>query len=86
MKRAVLLIAAGLLALACNEDKAAKPDEKPAAATTSTATAAATGETAATDDAEDIPTEADFEDEAETQITSANMESELDALEKEIGE
>ncbi len=63
MKRALVLISAGLLLLACNEEQGAQP-EKPAAATT--APAAASGEVAEADDAEDIPTEADFEDEAET--------------------
>lgn len=87
MKRALAFIALSSLLLACNEEK--KPEEKPAAATTSTAASpaagTATGEVAAAD-TDDIPTESDFEDEAELQITSANLETELDALEKEIGE
>jgi PBP1b-binding outer membrane lipoprotein LpoB len=33
---------------------------------------------------EDLPTEAEFDDEAEKDITSANYKTELDSLEKEI--
>jgi hypothetical protein len=35
---------------------------------------------------DDLPTPADFDDEAEKQITPANYKAELDTLEKEIGE
>ncbi len=57
---------------------AAASTPKPAATAAATATAA---ETAADDD---IPTEQDFEEAAETEITEATMVSELDAITKEI--
>ncbi len=34
---------------------------------------------------EDLPTEAEFDDEAEKEINSANYKAQLDSLEKEIG-
>jgi hypothetical protein len=34
----------------------------------------------------DIPTEEDFEEEAEREITADNLEAELDKLEREIGQ
>lgn len=59
----------------------AKPSASAAksAAVATTATA-----TAASDD--DLPTVADFEDEADSQIDSANYESELSSIEKELAE
>jgi hypothetical protein len=36
-------------------------------------------------DRDAVPTEEDFEDEATSQITSANLEAKLDQLEKEVG-
>lgn len=58
-------------------DKAGTPTPDPAAQAATAAAAAA--------DNEDIPTEADFEEEAEQKITAANLEQELTTLEKEIG-
>ncbi|HEY6556106.1 MAG TPA: hypothetical protein VI072_02495 [Polyangiaceae bacterium] len=58
-------------------DKAGTPIPDPAAQAATAAAAAA--------DNEDIPTEADFEEEAEQKITAANFEQELTTLEKEIG-
>lgn len=93
MNRTSLLIVAPLaflVAAGCGDDKketpaaptstaaAAKPTTT-AAAAPATATAAAV---AANDD--DIPSEIDFEAEAEKDITDANLEAELAALEKEI--
>lgn len=57
-------------------DKAGSPTPDPAAQTATAAAAA---------DNEDIPTEADFEEEAEQKITVTNYEQELATLEKEIG-
>jgi hypothetical protein len=34
----------------------------------------------------DVPTEEDFEEEAEREITADNLEAELDKLEREIGQ
>lgn len=97
-KMTITLSALALFALACGDSGgASKPaasgsaapaasTQKPAATAKSsagpTAPASASAATAETD--EDIPTEADFEEEAEKDITAANMTSELDALEKEI--
>jgi hypothetical protein len=56
---------------------------KPSATTAMTTAPTAT---AATADADDVPTPADFEDEATADIHPANAETELAALEKEIAE
>lgn len=77
----------------CDDDKkdasaqgtttaAAKPPVTAAAATTTSA-AATTAAVAATDD---IPSEADFEEQAEKDITADNLEAELAKLEKEVGQ
>ncbi len=58
---------------------AAKPT-----ATVATTAAAATGESPAVSG--DLETEADFEEEAEKDISTANFETELEAIEKEIAE
>jgi hypothetical protein len=54
----------------------------PTTQATPSASAAAVG--ANNDDGEGIPTEEDFEDEAEQKITSQNAADELDKLEREI--
>ena len=72
------LVALIWLALPACEEKAA-----PAAAPTSTAAAKTTAAAAAP---ADPPTEQDFEEQAEKEITSANLDSELDKLDKEIGQ
>ncbi len=59
---------------------AASAQKSAAVATTATATATAAA------DADDLPTVADFEDEADSQIDSANYEAELSSLEKELAE
>lgn len=94
MKSTTILAGAaivGLLAIGCGDEKkdaapmasgSAAAAPKPtvtAAAAPATATAAAV---AANDD--DIPSEVDFEDEAEKEIKIDNVAAELDALEKEI--
>lgn len=74
MSRAIYFAAlAAAFALAGCEDK------KPAAP------AAPPGGTSAPAAAQDdVPTEEDFEEEAEKEITEANLDGELDKLEKEI--
>jgi hypothetical protein len=67
------LLAASLCAVACEEQKAADPA---AAGGQATAPAAIKDE--------DIPTPADFDDEAEKDITATNYKAEVDTLEKEI--
>jgi hypothetical protein len=69
----LVLLAASICVVACDEQKPAEPG--------------ATGEKAAVAVAikdEDIPTPADFDDDAEKNITSTNYKAEVDALEKEI--
>lgn len=75
MKRSMMLVLLVMSALvvACEE-------QKPAAGSTTGGTAAAP---VVLDD-KDIPTAADYDDQAEKDITSANYKSELDTLEKEI--
>ncbi len=86
MKRLALMgLAMSLAGLGCSKKEEATPAPTAAPAPSAAATTA-TDESPATDDSEDIPTEQDFEDEAEQQITASNLETELDALEKEIGE
>jgi hypothetical protein len=97
MKRTLLLCSLLALGLYACEQKpkqeettattaAASPAE-PVPATDKAGTTTATEPTAqkAPEPADDLPTVVDFEDEAEQKITSANLETELVALEKEIG-
>ncbi|MBK9262655.1 MAG: hypothetical protein IPM54_22980 [Polyangiaceae bacterium] len=69
----LVLLAASMCVVACEEQKPAQP----AAGDGKTATAEAVKD-------DDIPTPADFDDEAEKDITPANYKAEVDALEKEI--
>jgi hypothetical protein len=61
--------------------QAAQPEEKAEQATVQTA---GEPDTKVADGA--IPTAEDYEEEATTKIASANLETELDALEAEIGD
>ena len=73
-------------------DKKEEPTSRAATAPSNAAPTSTTIDTAGTEqpvaatDESDIPTEQDFEDEAETEITASNLETELDNLEKEIGQ
>lgn len=69
------LLAASLCVVACEEQKPAQP-----AATGGQAAAPAPAQIKD----EDIPTAADFDDEAEKDITATNYKAEVDSLEKEI--
>ncbi len=70
----LVLLAASICVVACDEQKPAEPG--------------ATGEKASVIVApikdEDISTPADFDDEAEKDISTTNYKSEVDSLEKEI--
>jgi hypothetical protein len=82
-----LIGAAALLLLGC-EQKTEAPAGAPASPTSKAATtapaAATTAAQAAADD--DLPTESDFEEEAEKNITADNLDAEIDKLDKEIGQ
>ena len=84
--RRVLFLALGLslVGIACDKKESAAASTS--ATDPGTAASATTAEAPTAADESDIPTEQDFEDEAETQITASNLETELDNLEKEIGE
>ncbi|HMR07518.1 MAG TPA: hypothetical protein PKA88_17170 [Polyangiaceae bacterium] len=86
MKRAAHL-ALGLCLFGTGCDKT-EQEAAPAPAATPASAVESSGaeQPAVATDESDIPTEQDFEDEAETQITASNLESELDNLEKEIGD
>ena len=75
MNRSIVLalLAMSALVVACEEPK-------PTGGTTTGGTAAAP---VVLDD-KDVPTPADFDDQAEKDISATNYKSELDALEKEI--
>ena len=78
--------AAALALLACQKQEDAKPSTTETAETpkVEATTQAAAQPTAPEIDLETLPTEEDFEDEAEKEITSQNLEKKLDELEKEI--
>jgi len=85
-----LAFGAPLVALVCLALVACEQKADPAAGSTSakastTAAANTTAAAAQPGAQDDPPTEQDFEDEAEKTITSANVDSELEKLEKEIG-
>ncbi len=81
------LFALALLSLFVGcEKKETPPTGDTRAATAATSAAMANATTAGDDDGAGIPTEEDFEDEAEQKITSANADEELDKLEKEISD
>ena len=63
-----------LAAVGCEEKK------EPAAAGAAATPAGAAAQ------AEELPTEADFEEEAQKEISKDNVDGELDKLEKEIGQ
>lgn len=72
----LVLLAASLCVVACEEQKPAAP------ATGKESTNAA----AAQIKDEDVPTAADFDQESAKDITTDNYKAEVDSLEKEIGE
>lgn len=87
MIRKVLLCVAFAGLVAC-EKKEEAPTTPTAEATSTTAapepTPAAAVAPAPQVDLETLPTEEEFEEEAEKEITAANLEKKLDELEKEI--
>lgn len=86
MKKAALLGLSALLLMACEDAPAPAPtpSAKPVAATSAAPKLNITPTVAAEVTTDDLPTIEDFEDEADKDITAANLEKELDALEKEI--
>lgn len=86
MKRLLIAtLALGLAACAKKAEEVAPGESTPNAAA-SVAAAVPSPPPAAPEATDDVPTEEDFEAEAERQITSQNLEAELDKLEKEIAE
>ena len=82
---------AALAAFGCDK-KSEPPFPTPPVQTTSTqvpppgSPTAAQADSASAIQADQVPTEEDFEEEAEREITADNLEAELDKLEREIGE
>ncbi|UQA60696.1 hypothetical protein [Polyangium aurulentum] len=76
MKRLVVLslLALSALAVGCEEQSQPQGGKDPGQTTAQ----------AAPIKDEDLPTEAEFDDEAEKQINTTNYKTELDSLEKEI--
>jgi hypothetical protein len=79
---------------ACNNRPAGTGDDRPTAVApsekpSSVAPPAATPDAGSADrigDGEDLPTEEDYEEQAEREISAQSLESQLDQLEKEIGD
>jgi hypothetical protein len=93
MNRAMMLLAAGVFAIAACENKPStetKPEDpsSKSAPTAATATATTTAATTAAAPAEiadtDLSTPADFEEAAEKAISKTNYKTELTALEADI--
>jgi len=88
MTRSIALIVLSLCFAACEKKEEPKPTTAATAAAPTAADPASATEpaSASAGDTAELPTEQDFEDEAERTITAENLDSELDKLEKEIGE
>ena len=90
MRIILIACAAALLALGCDNKDATPPappkqaEAKPSTDLPRPPIAIAPSEAKEEDD--DLPTQEDFTEEAEKDISAANVESEVDKLEKEIGE
>ena len=92
MNRALMILAAGLLCLACDKSGETKPEETASKnATTTGASGAAATPAAPTPVVAapviadgDLATPADFEESAEKAISKANYKKELAALETDI--
>jgi hypothetical protein len=82
MKRLAFALACLALLAACNKDKPEPSASAPAAPATTAAPPQAS--VASGSDQAGVPTEEDYEDEAEQKITAENADQELDKLEKEI--
>lgn len=82
------LVALATSGCLCSEDKKQAKPEKEIAAQATNAKRAENKDAPVRPDLQDIevPTSEQFEEEADKTITVDNMESELDRLEKEIGE
>jgi len=87
MKRCLLTLGLALMITAgCETTKAPPPAPTPAPAPAPTPVISVPGAEPKTVLADDqLPTEEDFENEAEQSITTANRAAALDQLEKEIG-
>lgn len=86
MKKAAFLGLSAVFLVACEDPPAPPPapSAKPVAATSAAPKLNITPPVTAEITIDDLPTIEDFEDEADKDITTANLEKELEALEKEI--
>lgn len=92
MKKLSIALLVALICVGCGKKEdanagapAAKP-EKAAEAQKDSSKPTTPHAPAITDPDEDVPTTADFEDEAEKEIDKDSVDSEVDSLAKEIGE
>jgi hypothetical protein len=81
-----LIAAMALCLVACEENKSASPSATAPTGAAPAGTGAATAAAGQMAQADDIPDESDFDEEAEKTITAGNLEAEIDKLEKEIGQ
>jgi hypothetical protein len=85
--KTAFVFAAALALAGCGNKKEDKPVDKPpagsAVATTGSATTGSGSATAGS--AVDVPTEEDFEAQAKTDVTTANVDSKVKAIEDQLG-
>ncbi len=88
MKFVTIVLFAMLVGVGCDKKEDAKPaaGAKPEKAAEAPKAATTPAAVALTDPDDDIPTTADFEDEATKEIDNATVDAEVDKLAKEIGE
>jgi hypothetical protein len=88
--KTAFVLAAALAIAGCGNKKQDKPVDKPApagsaVATTGSATPGSAAGSATAGSAVDVPTEEDFEAQAKTDITTANVDGKVKAIEDQLG-
>jgi hypothetical protein len=86
MRAALGLVALALALGACDKQEEPRQTTPTSPAAQGDKSGTTEPASAQAEDSADIPTEQDFEEEAEQKITAQNLDEELDKLEKEIGE
>lgn len=86
MMRAPTLAAAALLLVACESKPATVTQEQQAPAPPAEGTTPIAKAPEPEIDLESVPVAEDFEEQAATELSAANLEAKLDELEKEIGD